>query len=222
LMDPTQGSVTLDGVDLRAASLKDVRRRIVLVPQEGFLFDGTIAQNVAYAAQRLEPTKFRTTNPAVEPVETPELSDAQITQAFQDLGLEDWLAEMPNSIHTEVGQRGESLSSGERQLVALVRAAVAQPELLVLDEATSAVDPATEVRIARALEHLTQGRTTLTIAHRLSTAEAADLVIVVDKGRVVEVGTARQLLANPAQFAEMYQAWHQQIKTESDSDGLER
>jgi len=220
LMDPTQGSITLDGVDLRTASLKDVRRRIVLVPQEGFLFEGTIAQNVAYAArqscgsQTMQP---RPPSSCASAAQTQDLAmpDAAITQAFTDLGLEDWLAEMPNGIHTEVGQRGESLSAGERQLVALVRAAVAQPELLVLDEATSAVDPATEVRIARALERLTQGRTTLTIAHRLSTAEAADLVIVVDKGRVVEVGTARQLLANPAQFAEMYQAWQTQISTEA-------
>jgi len=196
LMDPTQGSITLDGIDLRDARLADVRRRIVLVPQEGFLFEGTIAQNVAYAAGG-------------------ELPDAAIIQAFTALGLEDWLAEMPNGIQTEVGQRGESLSAGERQLVALVRASVAQPELLVLDEATSAVDPATEVRIARALERLTAGRTTLTIAHRLSTAEAADLVIVVDKGRVVEVGTAKELLGNPAQFAEMYKAWQSQISSES-------
>ena len=199
LMDPNHGSITLDGVDLRDASLKEVRRHIVLVPQEGFLFEGTIAQNVAYAARRV-----------VEP-----MSDAAIIAAFQDLGLDDWLSEMPNGIETEVGQRGESLSAGERQLVALVRASVAQPELLVLDEATSAVDPATEVRIARALERLTAGRTTLTIAHRLSTAESADLVIVVDKGRVVEVGTCAELLNQPGVFAEMYQAWQQQISSEN-------
>jgi len=195
LMDPTQGTVLLDGVNLREASLADVRRRIVLVPQEGFLFEGTIAQNVAYGAGG-------------------NLADSQVILAFTDLGLADWLAELPGGIQTQVGQRGESLSAGERQLVALVRAAVAGPELLVLDEATSAVDPATEVRIARALERLTQGRTTLTIAHRLSTAEAADLVVVVDKGRVVEVGTCAELLANPGVFADMYQAWQQQIAAE--------
>jgi ABC-type multidrug transport system fused ATPase/permease subunit len=129
------------------------------------------------------------------------------------LGLGDWLAELPDGVQTEVGQRGESLSAGERQLVALVRASVAEPEVLVLDEATSAVDPATEVRIARALELLTSGRTTLTIAHRLSTAEAADLVVVVDKGKVVEVGTAAELIANNREFAEMHRAWQSQISS---------
>jgi ABC-type multidrug transport system fused ATPase/permease subunit len=142
------------------------------------------------------------------------ISDDAVAQAFADLGLADWLAELPGGVETEVGQRGESLSAGERQLVALVRASVAKPELLVLDEATSAVDPATEVRIARALEKLTQGRTTLTIAHRLSTAEAADMVIVVDNGEVVEVGTCAELLAKPHKFAEMHRAWQRQIAAE--------
>lgn len=188
LHDPTKGRILLDGVDLKDLSLKDLRRYMILVPQEGFLFEGTIAENVQYAAHS-------------------PMSDAQLTNIFDNLGLGEWLAELPNGLQTEVGQRGESLSAGERQLVALARAAVAEPELLVLDEATSAVDPATEVRIGRAIEALTKGRTTITIAHRLSTAETADLVVVVDKGRIVEVGTAAELIQAGGTFAAMHQAW---------------
>ncbi|MCL1801269.1 MAG: ABC transporter ATP-binding protein/permease, partial [Promicromonosporaceae bacterium] len=195
LMDPTRGEVLLDGVDLRRFALADLRRLIVLVPQEGFLFEGTIADNIAYAAR------------------TP-LSPEQITAAFRNLGLGDWLAELPNGIETQVGERGESLSAGERQLVALARASIAQSEVLVLDEATSAVDPATEVRIARALELLSAGKTTITIAHRISTAEAADLVVVVDNGRVIEVGTAPELIAAGGEFAQMHRAWQSQIASE--------
>jgi len=188
LIDPTKGRILLDGADLRELSLKELRKHVILVPQEGFLFEGTIAENVRYAARR-------------------EISDDKLTASFENLGLGDWLAELPNGLHSEVGQRGESLSAGERQLVALARAAVAEPELLVLDEATSAVDPATEVRIGRAIERLTAGRTTITIAHRLSTAESADLVVVVDKGKVVEVGTAPELIAQGGTFATMHKAW---------------
>ena len=194
LMDPTSGEVAIDGVDLRRVSLRDLRSHAVLVPQEGFLFEGTIADNVAYAARG-------------------PISDDDVEAAFASLGLGDWLAEMPLGAQTPVGQRGESLSAGERQLVALVRAAVAQPELLVLDEATSAVDPATEVRINRALELLTAGRTTITIAHRLSTAEASDAVVVVENGEVVEFGPAQELIAANGQFAQMHRAWQKQIKS---------
>ena len=188
LIDPTKGAVKLAGVDLRNLSLADLRDHIILVPQEGFLFDGTIADNVSYAARR--------------PV-----TEQDLTTCFTNLGLGDWLAELPDGLQTEVGQRGESLSAGERQLVALARAAIAEPELLVLDEATSAVDPATEVRIGRAIEVLTQGRTTITIAHRLATAENADQVIVVDQGRIAEQGTAAQLIQQNGVFAKMHEAW---------------
>jgi ABC-type multidrug transport system fused ATPase/permease subunit len=180
------------------------------VPQEGFLFEGTIAQNVAYGAANAGVGINKATISGTGGT----FSDDAVAQAFEDLGLGDWLAELPGGVQTEVGQRGEQLSAGERQLVALVRAYVAGPELLVLDEATSAVDPATEVRIARALEHLTAGRTTLTIAYRLSTAEAADLVVVVDKAKIVQVGTCAELLATPGEFNEMYEVWQQQIAAE--------
>ena len=192
LVDPAQGSVLLDGVDLRELTLADLRERIVLVPQEGFLFEGTIAANVAYGVRA-----------SAEAADAAHVAE----RAFAELDLGDWLADLPDGVDTEVGQRGERLSAGERQLVALARAHVARADVLVLDEATSAVDPATEVRIARAQEQLTHGRTTITIAHRLSTAEAADLVVVVADGRVVQVGPHATLLAQEGPYADMFAAW---------------
>ncbi|KGM16714.1 multidrug ABC transporter ATPase, partial [Actinotalea fermentans ATCC 43279 = JCM 9966 = DSM 3133] len=168
LVDPSQGQVLLDGTDLRELALADLRARVVVVPQEGFLFDGTIAENVAYGLR----------GPAAGAGPTTEDAVAVAQRAFAELDLADWLADLPDGVLTDVGQRGERLSAGERQLVALARAHVAAADVLVLDEATSAVDPATEVRIARAQDQLSHGRTTITIAHRLSTAEAADLVVV--------------------------------------------
>jgi len=194
LVDPREGQVLLDGVDLREIRLRDLRSRVVLVPQEGFLFDGTVAQNVAYG------------------VRDGDTSDERVVAAFAELGLADWLADLPEGVATDVGQRGERLSAGERQLVALARAHVAAADVLVLDEATSAVDPATEVRIARALDQLTAGRTTITIAHRLSTAEAADVVVVVDEGRVVQVGPHSQLLTEEGPYAAMHAAWLAQTR----------
>lgn len=192
LVDPARGRVLLDGVDLRDLSLARLRERVVLVPQEGFLFDGTLAQNVAYGARGTAP--------------------ADLEQVFAELGLADWLASMPDGLDTQVGQRGERLSAGERQLVALARAHLAGADLLVLDEATSAVDPTTEVRIARALDELTAGRTTVTIAHRLSTAEAADLVVVVSEGRIVQVGAHHELLAQDGPYSAMHDAWLAQTR----------
>jgi ATP-binding cassette subfamily B protein len=130
----------------------------------------------------------------------------------EHLGLTAWLDELPQGLATPVGQRGDRLSAGERQLVALVRAYLAEADLLVLDEATSAVDPATEVRIARALDSLTHGRSTVTIAHRLSTAEASDLVVVVDAGRVVQVGHHTELVASGGVYAAMHGSWVSQTR----------
>lgn len=196
LVDPARGRVLLDGVDLRDLTLASLRSRVVLVPQEGFLFDGTLAENVAYGAR----------------AGADGVPDAQVGEVFDELGLADWLATLPQGVDTHVGQRGERLSAGERQLVALARAHLAGGDLLVLDEATSAVDPGTEVRIARALDQVTAGRTTVTIAHRLSTAEAADLVVVVDGGRVVQVGTHADLVAVPGPYAGMHAAWLAQTR----------
>lgn len=200
LMDPTRGRVLLDGVDLREISVASLRRRVVLVPQEGFLFDGTLAENLAYGLG------------ADAVPGRPADRDRRVQAALDELGLSGWLAELPGGLATTVGQRGESLSAGERQLVALARAYLAEADLLVLDEATSAVDPATEVRIARALASLTAGRSTLTIAHRLSTAEAADLVVVVDDGAVVETGTHAELVARGGTYAAMHRSWVAQTR----------
>ena len=192
LMDPTRGRVLLSGVPLDELSFASLRSRVVMVPQDGFLFDASVADNVRYGRQ--------------------DASDDQISLAFTELGLDDWLDTLPDGIASQVGERGESLSVGERQLVAVARAYVADPDLLVLDEATSAVDPATEVRLARALDSLTRGRTTLTIAHRLSTAEAADEVLVVDKGVVVQRGAHRELVGVPGVYADLHASWMSQSR----------
>jgi ATP-binding cassette, subfamily B, bacterial len=187
LMDPTTGTVRLDGVDLREVSQESLRSSVVLVPQEGFLFDDTLAANLRYG--RLEAT------------------DAALEAAVDVLGLTDWLATLPRGLATQVGQRGESLSAGERQLVALIRAQLADPDLLVLDEATSAVDPALELRIGQALERLMRGRTSVTIAHRLSTAENAHEVVVVDRGRVVQRGPHAALVRQEGVYAGLHASW---------------
>lgn len=188
LMDPTEGAVLLDGIDLREIAASSLRRSVVLVPQEGFLFDDTIAANVRYG--RLDAT------------------DDEIVAAAEDLGLGDWLAGLPAGVQTPVGQRGESMSAGERQLVALWRAQLADPDLLVLDEATSAVDPALEMRIGRALERLMSGRTSVTIAHRLTTAETADEVVVVDQGRIVQRGPHATLVRQEGSvYAGLHASW---------------
>ncbi len=187
LMDPSEGEVLLDGIDVRDVAAESLRRSVVLVPQEGFLFDDTITANVRYG--RLDAT------------------EADILASADELGLADWVAGLPGGLETMVGQRGESLSAGERQLVALLRAHLADPDLLVLDEATSAVDPALEMRIGRALERLMSGRTSVTIAHRLSTAEAADEVVVVDRGRIVQRGPHAELVAQDGVYAGLHRSW---------------
>jgi len=187
LMDPTAGQVCVDGVPLGRVRFSSLRDRIVMVPQDGFLFEGSLGDNIRYGR--------------------PEATDSDLLLALTELGLADWLDGLPRGLGTPVGQRGESLSAGERQLVALARAYVADPDLLVLDEATSAVDPATEVRLARALEGLTRGRTAISIAHRLSTAEAADEVIVFDRGRVVQRGPHRELVARDGVYARLHASW---------------
>ena len=187
LMDPSSGEVTIDGVDLRRVRFGSLRNRVVLVPQEGFLFDASLLENIRFGA--------------------PEATDDDVRLTVTELGLDPWLATLPQGLATDVGQRGESLSAGERQLVALARAYLADPDLLVLDEATSAVDPSTEVRIQRALDSLTRGRTSIAIAHRLSTAQAADEVIVVDGGRVVERGPHSDLVDAGGVYSTLHASW---------------
>jgi ABC-type multidrug transport system fused ATPase/permease subunit len=193
LMDPVSGEVLLGGTPLDTVRFSSLRSRVVMVPQDGFLFDATVAENIRFAS--------------------PAITDGQLGEAFVELGLTDWLAGLPHGLDTPVGERGEALSVGERQLVALVRAYVADPDLLVLDEATSAVDPATEVRLQRALDLVTRGRTTVAIAHRLSTAQSADEVIVVDAGRVVQRGPHSELVGQEGSiYARLYASWLEQTR----------
>jgi putative ABC transport system ATP-binding protein len=204
LMDPSEGRVLLgqepdDWAPLPDVAFASLRRRVVMVPQDGFLFDATVADNVRYGR--------------------PGMTDAHVAAAFDELGLGAWVEGLAEGIATPVGQRGESLSAGERQLVAVARAYVADPDLLVLDEATSAVDPATERRLTRALDKLTDGRTTLTIAHRLSTAERADEILVVDGGRVVQRGTHAELVDADGPYARLHASWRRSSAGEPEPVG---
>ncbi|MEI8239021.1 MAG: ABC transporter ATP-binding protein [Actinomycetota bacterium] len=187
MADPTAGTMLVGGVPLTKVSNADLRSRLTVVPQEPFLFEGSIAANLSFAR--------------------PGLQRADLERAVFDLDLDDWLDTLPEGLDTEVGQRGAQLSAGERQLVALVRASLVDPAVLVLDEATSSVDALTEVRLARALEKLATGRTTIAIAHRLSTAARAHRVLVLDHGRLVEDGTHLDLVQRGGTYARMYEAW---------------
>jgi ATP-binding cassette subfamily B protein len=194
--DPTAGRILVGGVDLRDVPFDSLRQRIAVVPQEGFLFDGTIRSNLAYAL----------------PEASEEELDLRARAAVESLGLESWFATLDHGLDSSVGARGELLSAGERQLVSIVRAYLRDPDLLILDEATSAVDPATELRISRALEALMSGRTAIVIAHRLSTAERADLVGVMDRGRLVEFGTHAGLVQAGGTYAGLFAAWVSQTR----------
>lgn len=187
LLDPKRGSINIGGIPAQNIKLAELRDRVAFVPQEGFLFDDTVANNVRYGR--------------------PEADDAEVWSAFHELGLGDWVEGLHDGLDTRVGERGGNLSAGERQLVALVRAWISSPDLLVLDEATSAVDPALDVALRRAIETLTEGRTSVTIAHRLSTAEGADEILVFDQGRLVERGRHRDLLASDGVYAGLHSDW---------------
>jgi len=187
LADPDAGRIVVGGLDLREVAPGSRRDAIRMVPQDGFLFSSTVAENVRYGREGA--------------------TDADIEEAFRSLGLWEWIAGLPEGLDTAVGERGESLSVGERQLVALARAQLSSPGLLILDEATSAVDPETERILSEALARLSEGRTTVTIAHRLSTAEAADAVLVFDRGRIVERGDHGSLLAEGGVYAGLYRSW---------------
>jgi len=164
-----------------------------MVPQDGFLFDTTIRDNVRMAA--------------------PDATDDDVERAFARLGLDWWLVRLPDGLDTRVGERGDALSVGERQLVALARAELGSPGLLVLDEATSAVDAETERALAGALARVSKGRTTISIAHRLSTAEHADVVLVFDQGRIVERGSHDDLVARGGVYADLYEHWTANTRT---------
>ena len=187
LIDPTEGAIHIGGTALRKVRLAELRDRVAFVPQEGFLFDDTIGNNVRYGS--------------------PEADDAEVWTAFHELGLGDWVESLPAGLDTRVGERGGNLSAGERQLVALVRAWIGTPDLLVLDEATSAVDPVLDVALRQAIDRLTAHRTSVTIAHRLSTAESADEVLVFDEGELVERGPHRELLRADGVYSALYADW---------------
>lgn len=187
LYDPTDGYVTFAEIDLRLASMRSLRERIVVVPQEGFLFGGTVLDNIRIAR--------------------PDASDADIAAALASIGVLDRFTELPEGLHTEVRERGSRLSAGERQLVSLARAALVDPAVLVLDEATSNLDPGTEAVVERALEYLMSGRTVIVVAHRLSTVRRADRIAVVDHARIAEYGTHDELMASGGRYAALTEAW---------------
>ena len=200
LADPTDGAIRVAGTDLRQVSLASLRSALVMVPQDGFLFDTSVAGNVRMGQ--------------------PDADDREVLTAFEALGLGGWVEGLPRGVHTRVGERGEYLSVGERQLVALARGYLADPGCLILDEATSAVDPATEVALRNAIQRLTEGRTAITIAHRLATAEHADLILVLEHGRLVQRGTHAQLLADPdGAYARLHGSWMASLAAGSETAG---
>lgn len=185
--DPEAGRVSIDGYDLKKVTLESLRRQLGYVPQEPFLFAGTIRENIAFGR--------------------PEASADEVKEACRAVGILDVIDQMPLGIDTFVHERGASLSSGERQLLALARAFLARPRVIVLDEATSNLDLASEARIERALDVVLEGRTAIIIAHRLTTAMRADRIAVIHQGRVAELGSHDELIARGGLYAEMYATW---------------
>ncbi|NNE75033.1 MAG: ABC transporter ATP-binding protein, partial [Acidimicrobiales bacterium] len=185
--DPSAGTIRIGGMPLAEADVDSLRRHIVVVPQEGFLFAGTIAENVRLAR--------------------PEATETEIRAALDRIGVLEVFERLPDGLATEVQERGSRLSAGEKQLVSLARAALVDPQILILDEATSSVDPGTEAIVETAMETLMQGRTVIVIAHRLSTSERCDRVGVIADGRLVELDTHDNLVASGGHYAELFEAW---------------
>jgi ATP-binding cassette subfamily B protein len=185
--DPQQGSITFGGIDLREADLGELRRRIMFVPQEGHLFSGTIAENIRLGR--------------------PDATDEETREALRRLGALERFEALPGGLDTDVRSRGVRLSSGERQLVSLARVALADPSVIVLDEATSSLDPQTEAAVEEALTVLSQDRTMITIAHRLSTAERAGRVALMEAGHLVEIASHDDLVAQGDRYARLWASW---------------
>jgi ATP-binding cassette subfamily B protein len=188
LYDPQDGQVQFGGVDLRQASMEDLRRRIVVIPQEGFLFDGSVRDNLLIAR--------------------PDATEQMLLTALDNLGLRERFEALPEGLDTQVRERGSRLSAGERQLVALSRAALVDPAVLVLDEATSNLDPGTEMLIEAALEKLMAGRSVIVVAHRLSTVQRADKIAVVSDARITEIGSHDELIAMNGHYAALVNNWN--------------
>jgi ATP-binding cassette subfamily B protein len=187
LYDPQEGSVSYGGIDLKMATMSSLRERIVVVPQEGFLFNGTIRDNLRIARSSA--------------------TDEEIDAAIAAIGATEHFATLPDGLDTEVRERGSRLSAGERQLVALARAALVDPAVLVLDEATSNLDPGTEAEVEHALERLMAGRTVIVVAHRLSTVQRADHIAVIADAQVAEYGTHAELIAKGGRYSALATAW---------------
>jgi ATP-binding cassette, subfamily B, bacterial len=189
--DPTQGTVSIDGHDLRDVTLESLRRQLGVVPQEAFLFAGSVRSNVTFAR--------------------PDATDEEVDEACRAVGLDELVDRLPQGLDTLVHERGATLSSGERQLLALTRAFLARPRVLVLDEATANLDLRSEAQVEHGLDALLEGRTAILIAHRLATAMRADRIAVVDDGEVIELGSHAELLAQRGQYAAMFETWQRHM-----------
>ncbi|MGW5616867.1 ABC transporter ATP-binding protein [Streptomyces sp. NPDC003877] len=189
--DPSEGRVLLDGVDLRDLAVPELRRGVVMVTQEAFLFSGTVADNIA--------------------IGRPDATRAEIERAAKEIGAHDFISALPDGYDTDVRKRGGRISAGQRQLVAFARALLADPAVLILDEATSSLDVPGERAVQRAMATVLKGRTAVVIAHRLSTVEIADRVLVMEHGRIVEDGGPAELIAGTGRFAELHRAWRDSL-----------
>jgi ATP-binding cassette subfamily B protein len=189
--DPTEGTVLIDGHDLRTVSVDSRPEHIVLIPQEGFLFNGTLRDNLRYAR--------------------PEATDDELWSVCEAIGIDTWVRDLPERLDTLVRERGGRFSAGERQLVALARALLADPAVIVLDEATANLDPETEARVEEALGTVLEGRTAIVIAHRLRSAEQADRVVMMDQGRIIALGAHDDLVESSEQYANLVSVWERGI-----------
>ena len=189
--DPTSGKLTLDGIDVRDLSAKDLRRSVVMVTQEAYLFSGSVADNIALG----------------KPDATPE----EIEQAAKAVGAHEFILALPEGYSTDVNKRGGRVSAGQRQLISFARAFIANPAVLILDEATSSLDIPSERLVQHGLKTLLADRTAIIIAHRLSTVSIADRVLVMEKGRVIEDDSPKNLISGSGKFSKMHKAWRDSL-----------